>query len=250
MRYCIIAGPRSGSTWLESIVFKNLENKNMNPARLGEFLQPEVAKNEQFVFSENNRIIPGKHEYEWTSDQDVFNNRMSMMLASNRDQSLTMRLFPQNYFFEYIDYLETAKLLKTCNFKFISLHRDTFSRALSWAVMDQTKIVHLFKVQDIQYHTTFQGPKVKTNIEPFWVCPRNFTRILLMAVRDDISRRMISNTVESVEINYSTISNDIEQLGFDIIDTTIFPVYELPYSTLITNYDQLLDIYTKFKSTI
>jgi hypothetical protein len=248
MRYCIIAGPRSGSTWLESIVFKNLENKNMNPARLGEFFQPDVAKNEQFVLSENNQIVPGKKE--WTSDQEIFKDRMSMILAGDYNQSLTMRLFTQDYFFEYIDYLEVAKTLNACNFKFISLHRDIFSRALSWVVMDQTSIIHLFKVSNIEYHTTFQGLKVKTDVEPFWVCPRNFTRILLMAVRDDIGRRMISDIVDAVEINYDTISNDIEQLGFNMIDTTIFTVHELPYSTLITNYDQLLDIYKKFKSTI
>ena len=248
MRYCIIAGPRSGSTWLEYIVFKNLENKNMNPGRLGEFFQPDVAKTEQFVLSGNNRIVPGKEE--WTSSQEIFKNRMTMIFTGNRNQSLTMRLFPQNYFFEYIDYLEVAKSLNTCNFKFISLYRDVFSRALSWAVMDQTTIVHLFKLHDIQYHTTFQGNRKKTNVQPFHVCPKNFTRILLMAVRDDISRRIISDIVNAVEINYDTIPNDIEKLGFDIIDTNIVPVHELPYSTLITNYDQLLDIYKKFKNTI
>jgi hypothetical protein len=71
-----------------------------------------------------------------------------------------------------------------------------------------------------------------------------------MAVRDDISRRMINEIVNPVELNYDTISNDIKQLGFNIIDTNISPVHELPYSKLIINYDQLLDIYKKLKSTI
>jgi len=248
MRYCIIAGPRSGSTWLEFIVSGNLKYKNMKPQRLGEFFHPHVAKTEQFVLSENNQIIPGKQEY--LSDQETVNNRMSMIVAGDHEQSLTMRLFPQEYSFNFIDYLELAKNLEACNFKFISLHRDVFSRALSWAVMDQTSIVHLFKEGDIQYHTTFQGNRNKTNTEPFNICPKNFTRILLMVVRDDISRRMISDIVKPVEISYDNIPNDIRKLGFRIFNTHILPVHELPYNKLITNYDQLLDIYNKLKNTI
>jgi hypothetical protein len=248
MRYCIVAGPRSGSTWLEFILLEHLRSINMNPIRLGEFFQPIVAKHEQFVLSSDNTIMHGKKQ--WETDQETFNGRLSMILNGNHNQSITMRLFPQDYFFDFIDYLEVAKTLKKCNFKFISLYRDIFSRAISWAVMDQTSIVHLFKVSDIQYHTTFQGKRKKANIEPFIVCPKNFTRILLMAVRDDISRRMINEIVNPVELNYDTISNDIKQLGFNIIDTNISPVHELPYSKLIINYDQLLDIYKKLKSTI
>jgi len=247
MRYCIVAGPRSGSTWLEFVVLGNLEYKGVNPRRLGEFFHPYVAKNEQFVLTGNNQIVPGKQER--MSDQELVNDRMSMIVNGDHSQSLTMRLFPQDYFFNFIDYLELVKNLEACNFKFISLHRDVFSRALSWAVMDQTSIVHLFKENGNQYHTTFQGKQNKTKIEPFTICPKNFTRILLMAVRDDISRRMISDIVETIELRYDNISNDIKQLGFVMKNAHIFPVHELPYSKLITNYDQLLDLYQKFKNT-
>lgn len=248
MRYCIVAGPRSGSTWLEFILLEHLKSIDTNPMRLGEFFQPIVAKHEQFVLSNDNTIIHGRKN--WETDRETFNARLSMILNGNHNQSITMRLFPQDYFFDFIDYLELANTLKNCNFKFISLYRDIFSRALSWAVMDHTSIVHLFKVSDVEYHTTFQGNRKKTNVNPFSICTKNFTRLLLMAVRDDISRRMINDIVNPVELNYDTISRDIKQLGFDILHTEISPVHELPYSKLITNYDQLLDIYKKFKSTI
>jgi hypothetical protein len=248
MRYCIIAGPRSGSTWLEFIVFGNLKNKKMKPVRLGEFFHPYVAKNEQFILSENNQIVPGKTE--WTSDQELFNDRMSMILSGDHTQSLTMRLFPQNYSFEFIDYIEVAKTLESCNFKFISLYRDIFARAVSWAVMDQTSIVHLIKENGAYYHTTSQGLKEKTEINPITICPEKFTDFLAMAQQDDIDRKIISSAVNAIELNYDTISKDIIQLGFVIYGTHILPVHELPYSKLITNYDQLLEIYKKFKSTI
>lgn len=248
MRYCIIAGPRSGSTWIEFIVSGNLKHKKMKPERLGEFFHPGVAKNEQFVLSENNQIVPGKKE--WTSDQELVNDRMSMLLTGDHTQSLTMRLFPQNYSFEFIDYVEVAKTLESCNFKFISLYRDIFARAVSWAAMDQTSIVHLIKENGSYYHTTFQGLKEKTGINPITICPEKFTELLVRVQQDDIDRKLISNAVNAIELNYDTISNDIKQLGFVMYDTHIFPVHELPYSELITNYDQLLDLYQKFKNNV
>jgi hypothetical protein len=248
MRYCIISSPRSGSTWIEFVVFENLKYKNMKPGRLGEFLHPGVAKREQFVLSENNQIIPGKKER--VSDQELVNDRMSMILNGDRNQSLTMRLFPQSYSFEFIDYIEFVKKLESCNFKFISLYRDIFSRAISWAVMDQTSIVHLIKENGRHYHTTVQGLKEKTKIDPITICPEKFTELLLRVHRDDIDRKIISSAVDAIELNYDTISHDIKQLGFVMYDTHMFPVHELPYTKLITNYDQLLDLYQKFKNTI
>ena len=248
MRYCIVAGPRSGSTWLEFILIEHLKSIKMNPTRLGEFLQPVVARNEQFILSNNNNIVYGKQQ--WVTDQETFEGRLSMILTGNHSQSITMRLFPQNYFFNFVDYIDVAKKFTTCNFKFISLYRNIFARALSWAVMDQSSIIHLFNVNNIQYHTTFQGNKEKTSVEPLYVCPINFTRILLMAVRDDISRRMINDAVSVVEIDYDNLEQDIQQLEINVLPTQIFPVHDLPYESLITNYDQLMDIYHKLKNTI
>jgi hypothetical protein len=248
MRYCIVAGPRSGSTWLEFILIEHLKSIKMNTTRLGEFLQPIVARNEQFTLSNNNNIVYGKQE--WVTDQETFEGRLAMILTGNHSQSITMRLFPQNYFFNFVDYIDVAKKFTTCNFKFISLYRNIFARALSWAVMDQSSIIHLFNVNNIQYHTTFQGNKEKTSVEPFYVCPINFTRILLMAVRDDIVRRLISEVVEVVNVDYDNLNHDLQQIGITINPTQISPVHELPYNKLITNYDQLLDIYQKLKSTL
>lgn len=249
-RWCIIAGPRSGSTWLEFIVLGHLRSKKMNTARLGEFLHPGVAKHEQFVLSSSNQILYGKKQ--WPSDQETFEGRMLMLLANDPTQSLTMRLFPQNYFFEFIDFIDVAKKLESCNFKFISLHRNIFERALSWAAMDHTGIVHLYKNKEnnSQYHTTYHGIKEKSIVESIQICPKNFTRLMLMVVQDDISRRMINEAVSVVEIDYDNLEQDIQQLKINVLPTQISPVHELPYNKLITNYDQLLDIYDKLKTTL
>ena len=71
-----------------------------------------------------------------------------------------------------------------------------------------------------------------------------------MVVQDDISRRMINEAVSVVEIDYDNLEQDIQQLKINVLPTQISPVHELPYNKLITNYDQLLDIYDKFKTTL
>jgi len=248
MRYCIVAGPRSGSTWLEFIVLNYLRSKKINTRRLGEFLHPAVAKNEQFILSITNQILHGKHQ--WSSDQETFEGRMSMLLANDPTQSLTMRLFPQEYLFNFIDFIDVAKKLESCNFKFISLHRNIFARTLSWAVMDHTSIIHLFKENDSQYHTTFQGKKEKVTVEPIEVCSKQFRRLMMRAVQDDIVRRAISDVVKVVNVDYDNLNHDLQQLGITVMPTDIEPVHEMPYNKLVKNYDQLLDVYHKLKSTI
>lgn len=248
MRYCIIAGPRSGSTWLEFMLIEHLKSINTQSVRLGEFLQPVVAKNEQFILADNNNIVHGKQQ--WATDQETFNGRLSMILQNNHRQSITMRLFPQNYFFNFVDYIDVAKKLTSCNFTFISLYRNIFERALSWAVMDQSSIIHLFNVNNTQFHTTFRGKQEKTMVDPFRVCPTNFTRILLMAVQDDINRRLIDDVLPTIKLDYDNLEQDIQQLNVTALPTQISPVHELPYKSLIINYDQLLDIYYKLKNTI
>jgi hypothetical protein len=248
MRYCIVAGPRSGSTWLEFIILDYLNANNMNPQRLGEFLHPVVANNEQFILTNTNRIIPGNNK--WLSESRTFENRMAMLLANDSTQSLTMRLFPQEYFFNFIDYIDVAKKLKSYNFKFLSLHRNVFSRALSWAVMDHTSIIHLFEENGKKYYTTFQGIKDSIDIESIQICPKNFTRILLMAVRDDIVRRMISDVVEVINVDYDNLEHDLQQIKIPVLPTRISTVHQFPYNKLVNNYDQLLDIYNKLKSTV
>jgi hypothetical protein len=246
--YWIVGGPRSGSTWLEFLLLEDMLDNKLKPTRLGEYFQPDVAKNEQFKLSITNQIVHGKKQ--WETAQETVEGRLLMLQQGNQDQSLTMRLFPQNYFFNFVDYIDLAKKISDCNFKFISLYRDIFSRAVSWAIMDQTSIIHLFDLNKVQYHTTFQGNKEKTKIESIKICPINFTRILLMAVQDDISRRMICDVVESVEVNYDSLTHDIQQLGISERSTQISPVHELPYNKIITNYDQLQKIYHELKNTL
>ena len=247
MRYCIIAGPRSGSTWIEFILLGHLTTTDKNATRLGEFLHPHVAKFEQFVLSPNNNIIRGKQE--WSTDSETVNGRLSMLLESDISQSLTMRLFPQEYSFDFINYNDIAEQLNLRNFKFISLYRNIFSRAISWATMEHTSIVHKLNERGIRYHSTYFGDIPKKTVDPITICPIKFTRILLMAVRDDITRRTISESVGAVEINYDNLEDDIKQMGISMRPTHIELTHDVPYDKLIINYDQLLEIYNKLKDT-
>lgn len=247
-RWCIIAGPRSGSTWLEFIFLEHLKSINKNSLRLGEFFHLSIAKHEQFELTKNNHIITG-HEH-FDSDELLFNNRLSMIAKNDNSQFLTMRLFPQNYIFDFIDYVNVVSVLKNSNFKFISLYRNIFDRAVSWSVMEKTHIVHLFKINNIEHHTTYLGERKKTLMDPFYLCTKTFTKFLLLSLQDDINRRILGNIVGAIEVNYDTLEQDIfSNFGFKLPITKIQQVHELPYHELVTNYDQLLNIYNTLKTT-
>lgn len=247
-RWCIVAGPRSGSTWLELLLIEHLKFIKQYPTNLGEFFHLAVAKKEQFILDKYNYIRVGYRQYNET-DQEIYEDRLSMLLANDTKQSLAMRLFPQNYTFNFIDYTSLAKKIQDCNFKFISLYRNIFARAISWSVMDHSSIMHLFKENNFEFYTLTTGIKEKTAIEPFYICPKKFTSFLLLSVQDDISRRIINDEVDAVEINYDNLIPDIKNLGITVLPTSIHPVYEIPYDKLIINYDQLLDIFHKLKNT-
>jgi hypothetical protein len=249
-RWCIVAGPRSGSTWLELLLIEHLRLNRKNPIKLGEFFHLAVAKKEKFILVNNYIISDDKSEdLKYLTDQEIYENRLSMLSNNDRNQSLTMRLFPQNYIFNFIDYINLARKIQDCNFKFISLYRNIFDRAISWAAMDQSSIIHLFKENNSQIHTTTIGTKEKITIEPFYICPKKFTNFLLLTVQDDIGRRMINDIVDSVEINYDNLVPEIQNLGINVLPTNIYPVHEISYDKLIKNYDQLLDIFHKLKTT-
>ena len=245
-RLCIIAGPRSGSTWLELLLIEHLRFIKKNPTSLGEFFHLDVAKKQQFILV-NNYIKFGDQQV--TTHQEIYENRLTMLSNNNQNQSLTMRLFPQNYIFDFIDYITLAKKIQDCNFKFISLYRNIFARAISWASMDHSSIMHLFKENNFEFYTTTAGKQEKNTVEPFYICTKKFTSFLLLSLQDDISRRIINDIVGAIEINYDSLVQDIQALGITILPTTIHPVHELPYDKLIINYDQLLEIFYKLKTT-
>jgi hypothetical protein len=249
-RWCIVAGPRSGSTWLELLLIEHLTFIKKNPTRLGEFFHLDVAKKDHYMLVKNYIIEDhASTEQQYLTDQEIYNSRLSMLTNNDRNQSLTMRLFPQNYIFNFIDYINLAKKIQDCDFKFISLYRNIFERAISWAAMDQSSIMHLFKTSNSQIYTTTVGTKEKTTIEPFRICPNKFTSFLLLSMQDDISRRIIDDVVDSVEINYDNLIPEIQNLGINVLPTNIYPVHEISYDKLIKNYDQLLDIFHKLKTT-
>lgn len=248
-RWCIIAGPRSGSTWLELLLIEHLTFIKKNPIRLGEFFHLDIAKTEHFMLSNNYFECIKFDNHSLSTGQEIYENRISMLSNNDVNQSLTMRLFPQNYIFNFIDYVTLAKKIRDCNFKFISLYRNIFARAISWAAMDQSSVIHLYKEKNFVFHTTVNGTKEKTTIEPFYVCPNKFTSFLLLSMQDDISRRIIDDVIDSVEINYDNLIPEIQNLGINVLPTNIYPVHEISYDKLIKNYDQLLDIFHKLKTT-
>ena len=53
-RWCIISGPRAGSTWIEKCIFNAIHNKDANAQRLQEIIHPNIGLNNTM------RLLPDK----------------------------------------------------------------------------------------------------------------------------------------------------------------------------------------------
>ena len=77
-RWCIIAGTRSGSTWLEEMMW-NASKNNPGNIKLGEFILPRIAGNFDLNYSldSDNNIIETNIPESFDSVKDFFIKRDS-----------------------------------------------------------------------------------------------------------------------------------------------------------------------------
>ena len=80
-RWCIIAGPRSGSTWLEVLLKEHLKFIKNDPIMLGEFFHLDLAKIEHFVLLNNYIFSDNKSkDLQYPTDQEIYENIITSIL--------------------------------------------------------------------------------------------------------------------------------------------------------------------------
>ena len=99
MRYCIIGGPRTGSTWLESLISQPLQSQKTF-VQLAEFF--EYSKQYSFKLNKENNLTRSQ-EPALTNKEELFLNRLTLLRAANIEQPIVMRLFIKPYDFPELD---------------------------------------------------------------------------------------------------------------------------------------------------
>lgn len=242
-RWCIIGGPRTGSTWMSSLlvhrsrVFKN----NID---LAEFFEHTNLFN--FLINEHNFIeksvpvAPG-------DPYDLLCARLDMIMRSNKTQPAVIKLFVKPYNFPELDYIQLISEIQERNFQCLILKRNLLDRAISWTLANQTKIMHKWDRNTEIFLDTQDNGRIKSDVivEQMVADTTIFTDLYKMLLQEI----PIMNQIES-EFNFPIIN--YEKLKVELISNKIFyglsdskKIYEKPYNQFVINYTELVDIANK-----
>jgi hypothetical protein len=242
-RWCIIGGPRTGSTWMSSLLIhrSRLYKHNVD---LAEFFEHTNLFN--FVINEHNFIeesvpvAPG-------DPYDLLCTRLDMIRQSNKGQPAVIKLFVKPYNFPELDYIQLIKEIQELNFQCLILKRNLLDRTISWTLANQTKIMHKWDRNTEIFLDTQDKGRIKGNVmvEQMVADTTIFTDLYRMILQEI----PIMNQIES-EFNFPIIN--YEKLKVDLISNKIFygwsgskKIYENPYNQFVINYTELVDIANK-----
>ena len=248
MRYCILSIPRTGSTWLNSGIgycFSRLKNY----INLNEFFTP-FMNNNHYKINDNNMIYHATEITEKFEINDIneFNKfRMDILLNGNVKQPLILKYM--YWPFEGVNYndLENLKKIQNHNIKIININRDTFESAISFYVAKHTGIAHRYLIDaNSSWYQSGSGrvasitkPKISIDINDFEI-------IYMQFIAADAYKQKMTDELNCTSVNYNTLRMDCFEKGipFQAI-SHVQKLYDDDYSSIVTNYDKLLEIKEK-----
>lgn len=250
-RWCIITGPRSGSVYVEQLLYFPMSS--MESARmLGEFLAPNLDySHKQYGLDANLNItaidMDRPMDVNASSMEDFYQGRISMIGSSNTNQPLTMRVFCQSYIFPMRKYLNFFRILRDRNFRFISLRRDLLDRAISFYFMLNHGRIHRFEIDGHEFVT--KNMSGDQPLSPVVVDVEKFMTLYRQVVDDDRIRQFATNMLRCPVVNYETAVQDLENLGIPTarrVDTK--RTYDEDYRSMMLNYQEIIDVVAEERS--
>lgn len=238
-RWCIISGPRSGSTWLENSIYEYLKAKDNIAQKLLEFIH---LNNVMLLDSVNNIRIFEIENRHLNSFDEKLQTAYRLIENANVKQSLTCRVFNENYFTSS-EYLDFFLHLQKYGFKFINLERDLLDRAISLYFAIETGVWHRIKDSHLSTNT---DTKLLVDL------PKIVDYYLFMH-KSYILRQQILNNLPHVVVNYKTSYQDLKLHNIPFKEDTnlqILKTYEKPYKDLIINYDEVINMINILKNNL
>lgn len=231
-RWCIVAGPRSGSSWLENSIYEALRDQYPDAAKLMEIIHPHasVTNTMEIIQPSNNIIVHLGKQSGLKSYGDILHHAYDLINNANKNQALTCRVFNQEYYTseQYHCFLDCLSLN---GFQFIKLERNLLDRVISLYVAIVTDIWHRFDA------TESNNDYITVDLNRFMYFYKTLDE------QDRIRQNMMSN-FPHFTINYEQIDHEPELYNIPIKRNPKLvyqKTYDTPYQTKITNYDELLE---------
>jgi len=238
-RWCIIGTPRTGSNYLEDMLFWNMHNQKKFTIRLGELMHRTI-----WSYADSTGYYFKKDVLYDTDIRKNFTQDLFSRLSINSEFGAVLRFFVQTHYMPDIDYKLVIDQLKSLNFKFIHLTRNAFDSTVSLCMAQATNLWHRSiqensKVEIIDGNAEYAKNPTKINI-PLTVIGANFIDISL---NDYYNKGNLKN-LEFIKIRYESMLEDCNANKIPITEeTAIKKLHDQSYSELIENYDEIERFY-------
>ena len=133
------------------------------------------------------------------------------------------------------------------NINIININRDTFESAISFYVAKHTGIAHKYVINaSTTWYQTSAG-KLPNITKPIITIDNNdFEIIYMQFITASIYKQKMADELNCITVNYNSLRMDCldKSIPFQPI-SHLQKLYDEDYSSIITNYDQLLEIKEK-----
>ena len=250
-RWCIIAGPRSGSTWFETMIFKKIKSIDSRTEMLGEFLEPVLNLN--FIIDEYRNLKNNGFNKDLLSISRLIDDRIDLIQNTRENQPLIMRIFPKNNVYSDYKFQNFIDILKKKKFNFVILNRDLLQRSISLYFMIETNIVHRFSDRiytqtravsdDLLYEKeTITPTLIKMNID-------QINNILKDEYITENNIKKMNSLLGCAAVEYENLIEDCKNKNIPIDpNVTIQTTYDIRYKDVIENYDEVISFYEELKN--
>lgn len=234
-RWCIISGARSGSRYLEDLIFNGLPRTKLKPSiKLGEFLSEDFI-----MYLDSNGTDIFKKQDIASVERREYMDRVLQEIQENDTTSVVTRIFVQPHLISTKTPLDlvSAELqkFKNLNFNFIFLQRNIFDRAISALVAHKTNRWLRLKQEKSVWQT------MTIDSESF-ICQINYINKQL-----EITKNLINSVAISCSlVNYETMFQDCLNNNIPMsTESNLVKTYDVPYQKIILNYHELVTAYEK-----
>jgi hypothetical protein len=234
-RWCIIAGPRSGSRWLEDSIWAYFFEITKSAQRLAEIIHPIMGNKYPPLLSPTNTLYLNEQYKDNGQHNDLtlfLKQQTDTILKGNSTQPLTMRVFCQPWHYSKEEYLDFFLKMKNHGFNFISLERNIADRAVSWYFMETTGIIHNADPINV----------IVEEEEKIIVDITRFLELYELCKIDHQARLSITSLLPVKKITYENLLQDCADLQIPIgANIAIKKTYNIPYKDKIQNWEELVN---------
>lgn len=244
-RWCIMASPRSGSNYLEELIFRN------NLKKVTSNLDPSISLSEYlhhiwYSYHDSNNLVQNGKELFNSDFRIKFRNNINYIIE-NKSNPIVMRIFPQLWHKNEINLDDFFSFLQNNGFKFVYLRRNIKDRLISLTVAQYTDTWNRRIIKGKSFiingeNTVSLSQDNKIIIDLNTVAKNYYDTRMTDYYLNTFNKKFSGNT-----INYETINNDCKKIGIIVRDTYIKKLYDVNYSDLIDNYQEVVDFIEFFK---